>query len=305
MMLTGPEQLAWIEEELPEPGPRQVLVETLAGAISIGTELPHYLGLSRGHTLTYPSMTGYESVARVLACERGVDHLTPGNRVVSFYGHRTHAVIPVEKAIPVPAGISDELAILSILSCDVAKGVRKMEPQRADSVLITGGGTIGLLTLWTLRARGVEVIDLVEPLEARRTLALEIGARQVFSGRETAEIDSDYACGFECSSRDDAFTLLQHSLRHDGTICILADGNLEPLTLTTDFHRKELHVVGSSDGWDYHQHARWFFERAAGQAELLTRLFQWRVPADELIETFQRLANGPERPIKVFVRYRS
>ena len=47
MMLTAPQQIAWIDEELREPGPHEVLVETLSGAISIGTELPHYLGSSR------------------------------------------------------------------------------------------------------------------------------------------------------------------------------------------------------------------------------------------------------------------
>jgi alcohol dehydrogenase len=305
MMLIGPQRLAWIEEELPEPGPRQILVETLAGAISIGTELPHYLGRSRGHALTYPAMTGYESVARVLACGPAVDNFTPGERVVSFYGHRTHAVVPVEKAIRVPSDVSDELAILSILSCDVAKGVRKLAPRDDDAVLITGGGTIGLLTLWTLRAYDVGAVDLVEPLEERRTLARRFGARRVFAGHESSGIESNYTFGFECSSRDAAFALLQRSLRQDGSICVLSDGNLEPLTLIPEFHRKELRIVGSSDGWDYHEHARWFFERAAGEAELLTRLFQWHVTSNELIETFQRLTHGLERPIKVFVRYRS
>ncbi len=303
LLLTAPERLEWTTSELPEPKPHELLVETLSGAISIGTELPLYAGMSRGHTPDYPLMTGYESVARVLASGESVEQLVPGDRIVSFYGHRRHAIIQAEKAIPIPLGINDELALLSILSCDVAKGVRKLMPQRSDPVLITGAGLIGLLTLWTLCQYGVETVDVIEPRAARRELAHRFGARTVFKSDQASEIGAEYAYGFECSSRDAAFGQLQRSMHHDGTICILADGNLEPLTLLPDFHQKELTVVGSSDGWDYHQHARWFFERARGQEELLTSLFQWHVSAGQLVETFQRLAHGNERPIKVFVRY--
>ncbi len=303
LLLTAPEELAWIAEELTEPGDGQLLVETLAGAISIGTELPHYLGTSRGLEPHYPAMTGYENVGRIVACGAGITDFTPGDRIVATYGHRTHALVDARKAIPVPDGISDEIAILSILSCDVAKGVRKLTPTPDDRVLVTGGGTIGLLTVWTLRQYGVEVVDLAEPRSERRELGQTLGARGVFASTDTDPIPSDYAFGFECSSRDDAFALLQRSVRDDGSICILADGNLEPLTLTPEFHRKELHVVGSSDGWDYHQHAQWFFGQPAETLALLTGLFQWHVTSDELIDTFQRLAHGPEHPVKVFVRY--
>ena len=86
---------------------------------------------------------------------------------------------------------------------------------------------------------------------------------------------------------------------------MLADGNLEPLTLTPDFHHKELRIAGSSDGWDYQAHARWFFDVTRYQVSLLGQLFEWHVTAEELSETFRRLAHGAERPLKVLVRYRS
>ncbi len=279
------------------------MVETIAGAISIGTELPHYLGTSRGVDLQLPVMTGYESVGRILQCGPGVHHLVPGDRVVSFYGHRTHAIVPSKKAIPVPPDIGDELAVLTILSCDAAKGVRKLTPQPDDRVLVTGGGTIGLMALWTLRAYGVESVDVVEPIAERREIARRFGAANVFALDETAQIPGEYSCGVECSSHDTAFALLQRASKPNGSICILADGNVEPLTLSPDFHRKELHVVGSSDGWDYQAHAHWFFERTHQDEDLLTSLFQWRVSWRELIERFERLATVNPLPVKVLVGY--
>src|SRR6185437_12637494 len=97
LLLVGPEQLRWTTADLGEPGPDEILVETLAGAISVGTEIPHYLGQSRGIAKRYPAMTGYESVARVLARGPEVVDIKPGDRIFSFYGHRTHAIIPVAK----------------------------------------------------------------------------------------------------------------------------------------------------------------------------------------------------------------
>ncbi len=303
MLLTAPEELTWVEEEVPPHGEDDLLVETLAGAISIGTELPHFLGSSRGIEPRYPAMTGYENVARVLSCGENVRDFAPGDRVVATYGHRSHALVAAQRAIPVPDEISDEIAILSILSCDVAKGVRKLIPQPNDRVLVTGGGTIGLLTVWTLKQTGVEHVDLAEPFPDRRELGQTLGASAVFTGSEFEQIRPDYVFGFECSSRDAAFALLQRSVQTEGTICILADGNLEPLTLTPEFHRKELNVVGSSDGWDYQEHARWFFSLPKQTLAPLSQIFQWHVTDDELINTFHRLARGPERPMKVFVRY--
>ncbi len=40
LLLTAPRQLEWITENLPAVKPDEVLVQTSAGAISIGAELP-------------------------------------------------------------------------------------------------------------------------------------------------------------------------------------------------------------------------------------------------------------------------
>src|SRR5260370_39755201 len=93
LLLTAPRHLEWVPEELPELEPHEVLVQTRAGAISLGTELPLYCGTSR-HTKSrpYPYMTGYESLGTVIICGSAVQRLHPGDRVVAFYGHRTHAI---------------------------------------------------------------------------------------------------------------------------------------------------------------------------------------------------------------------
>lgn len=100
LLLMAPGQLAWVAETLPLLKADEVLVQTKAGAISIGTELPQYLGTARSTTLPhYPKMTGYESIGTVIACGSAIQRLRLGDRVVAFYGHRTHAIVPEAKVI--------------------------------------------------------------------------------------------------------------------------------------------------------------------------------------------------------------
>lgn len=301
LLLTGERRCEWIVEALPELGPNDILLQTRTSAISIGSELPAYRGEARTGPEHYPRMTGYENVAIVLACGAEVHSLQPGERVVAFYGHRTHVVLAANKVIPVPADIADPLAILTILSCDAAKGVRKVASLPEEPVLITGAGTMGLLTLFTLKAYGCTTVDVVEPRHERHALAYRLGANRVWSPHE--HLPRKYAIGFECSSRNDAFALLQEHLQHNGRLCVTADGNLEPLVLMPAFHEKELHIMGSSDGWDYHKHAAWYFHYIRQQPTALEQIFELEITYQQLIETFEQLASGALRPLKVLVRY--
>ncbi|GCE06862.1 zinc-dependent alcohol dehydrogenase [Dictyobacter aurantiacus] len=304
LCLLAPGQLAWLNEELPPLGPQDVLVRTSATAISIGSELPVYRGDARtSDAFQYPRKMGYESVGAVVARGDAVRRVRPGERVVCFYGQQTYAVVPQDRLIVVPQGISDALAILSILTCDAAKGVRKLAPRPEETALITGAGAIGLLTLFILRAYGVSQIDVVELVPERHSLARLLGARHVWRPQDMPAETSAYPVAFECSSRDQAFALLQQKVQPQGRICVTADGNVEPLTLTPEFHEKELQIVGSSDGWDYQQHAAWYFHILQQHPTGLENLFEVRITRHELISTFERLAAGVIHPVKVLISY--
>ena len=301
LLLHAPRTLTWVRTELTPPGPGEVWLETLAGAVSVGTEGPLYRGDAReAEACPYPLMTGYESLARVVAVGEGVENVGVSMRVVDTYGHRTAACVSAEGLMLVPDDVPGEIALLAILSNDASKGVGKLRLKREDAVLITGAGTIGLLTLHRLRWLGLKNVDVVEPSASRCALATALGARSVFAP-DDLPAERSYAAGVECSSRQAAFATLQRRVKHGGQLCILADGNLEPLTLTPDFHARELSVVASSDGEDYPGYAAAFFSYWLGTRAPLEKLFTRRVSARDLPDTFERLLIDP--PVKVFVSY--
>jgi alcohol dehydrogenase len=304
LYLTSQRQLQWVTEALPPLSTHDILVRTTAGAISMGSELPLYCGTSRvSDPIQYPRMTGYESVGVVMACGADVQKVRVGDRVVAFYGHRTHAIVPEAKVIVVPDDITDPLALLVILTCDAASGVRKLVPMPEEAALITGAGAMGLLTLFILKAYGSTHIDIVEPRQERHALAYQFGARTVLFPQDLAGANESYTVAFECSSRNKAFALLQGQMQHNGRICIIADGNFEPLTLTPAFHEKELKVVGTSNGWNYHEHAVWYFQAVRQNSTRLEQLFEKEIAQSELVATFERLAGSSSRPVKVLVHY--
>jgi alcohol dehydrogenase len=304
LLLCAPRTLRWVRETFGAPAPHEIVVATRTGAISIGTELPLYAGTHHGSApLQRPAMTGYESVATVVACGAAVQRVAVGDRVVAFYGHRTHAVLEEHRVVPVPRDIEDAEALLLILACDTAKGVAKMNVQKDDPVLITGAGAIGLLTLFNLKARGVDTVNVIEPNARRRALALQWGARRAMDPAQAMDHKAAYRVGFECSSRNAAFQLLQQLVAHNGRVCVLADGNIEPLVLAPAFHQKELQIVGSSDGEEYPDYARWFWEQVRSKHTPLDQLWEWERPAQELPHVFEQIAQAHNRPLKVLVRY--
>lgn len=258
LVLKGPKRLKWETREIKSIQDDEIIVKTIAGAISIGAELPQYKESDVTDTNPiYPRKTGYESYGEVIQVGNKVTNLNVGDRVVSFYGHETIGIVKGDKVIRVPSYITPKVALLSILSCDAAKGVLKLNLRQDEKVLITGMGVIGLLACYFLKYYvGVKHVDVVEPNKNRRDFAKKFGAKNIYESEE--QIIETYNYGFECSATNSGFHTLQKAINSNGEICILSDGNIEDLTLTADFYRKELQIIGSSDGYDYQKHADWF-----------------------------------------------
>ena len=302
LILKGPKQLKWEINEIKDIQDDEIIVKTIAGAISIGAELPQYNGSDVTETNPfYPRKTGYESYGEVIQVGNKVTHVNVGDKVVSFYGHETIGIVKGHKVIRVPSSIQPKVALLSILSCDAAKGVLKLNPRQDEKVLITGMGVIGLLACNFLKYYvGIEHVDVVEPNKNRRDFAKKFGPKNIYDSEE--KIIETYNYGFECSATNSGFHTLQKTLKTNGEICILSDGNIEELTLTANFYQKELQIIGSSDGSDYQKHADWFFEEI-GKTPFIEEIFQHEIHYTSLIECFDELSLGIIKPLKVYVSY--
>ncbi len=127
LILEGPKYLKSKTCKIKSIQDDEIIVKTIAGAISIGAELPQFKGSDVTDTQPfYPRKIGYESYGEVIQVGDKVTNLNIGGKVVSFYGHETIGIVKGYKVIRVPSYIKSKVALLSILSCDAAKGILKL-----------------------------------------------------------------------------------------------------------------------------------------------------------------------------------
>ena len=98
-----------------------------------------------------------------------------------FFGQSsfaTHALVAAKNVVKVPA--SAPLALLGPLGCGIMTGagavMNTLEVGPGHSVLVSGGGPVGLSGVMAAAAAGAHTIILVDPLASRRDLAIDLGA---------------------------------------------------------------------------------------------------------------------------------
>lgn len=198
------------EVATPTPGPGEVLVRVKYCGIC-GSDVHRFM-----HDMVRPgAVLGHEFCGVIEELGEGVEDWVVGDRVVGGGGNpppgstgglsaeprytpRTlglrassapgafaeYVAMPAWRALPMPDGVSDELAAI-VEPCAVAMhAVRLSRLRLGDTVAILGGGPIGLLALQLARAAGAGRVFVSEPAPARRRAAEELGADRVLDPTE-------------------------------------------------------------------------------------------------------------------------
>lgn len=127
--------------------------------------------------LDQPLPLGYCNVGTVLEVGAGVDGFAPGDRVVSNGGHADIVRVPVNLCARVPDAVDDSTAVFTVLASIGLQGIRLAQPTLGETVVVTGAGLIGLLTIQLLRAQGCRVLAIdfdTKKLELARQFGAEI-----------------------------------------------------------------------------------------------------------------------------------
>lgn len=99
-------------------------------------------------------------------------------------GFAEYAIVPAKQAYKIPSYISlSTIAFAEPLSCCL-RAINKTIINAGESVIIFGGGSIGLLMLQLVKLRGASKVILIEPITIRQQLAQKLGADYVFAPNE-------------------------------------------------------------------------------------------------------------------------
>ena len=171
------------EVYLPKLGNETIVVKTKFSAISSGTEMNIYNGITSplDGTLWYPLIPGYEGVGEIVYVGKDVKGFKIGERVManntdgypdycSAWGGQVEYIIKTKEmragveCVKIPDNVSYEKSVMVSLAAVAFKGMKRINIKKEDKVLIIGQGVIGLSALQLFKLKGVKVAvaDLYE-----------------------------------------------------------------------------------------------------------------------------------------------
>jgi NADPH2:quinone reductase len=168
------------DRDLPDPGAGELLVEVAASGVNF-IEVYQRQGV---YPVPTPFVLGAEGAGTVRLVGADVTGFTAGDAVAWASAPGSHAglaLVPADKAVPVPAGLDPALAAAVMLQGMTAHYlVNSTYPvQPGDAVLVhAAAGGVGQLLVQSARARGARVIATVST-EAKADKARAAGADAV------------------------------------------------------------------------------------------------------------------------------
>ena len=131
--------------------------------------------------LDQPLPLGYCNVGKVL--DGSDTGFAKGARVVSNGHHAEVVRVPRNLVATIPDGVDDETAVFTVLGSIAMQGIRLVHPAIGETVVVTGLGLIGLLTVQILKANGCRVLG-IDFDSAKCELAKQFGAEVVDLSKE-------------------------------------------------------------------------------------------------------------------------
>jgi NADPH2:quinone reductase len=178
----GPEVLELRDEPDPEPGPGRLLVDVEAIGVNF-RDIYEREGVG-GYSNEPPFVAGAEAAGTVAAVGESVGEFAPGDRVAWSAAPGSYAervLVPEASAVPVPDGVSTEIAAAALLQGMTAHylALDTYPVQPHDPVLVhAAAGGVGLLLTQIVKLRGGRVIATTGS-EEKAELARGAGADHV------------------------------------------------------------------------------------------------------------------------------
>ena len=328
----GPHQLRWEDwpEQPPEPG------EAIIGVRAVGicgSDVHGYTGESGRRTP--PMVMGHEATGEVIALGPGVPEHWLGKRVIvqpflycgtcdhcqsgqgnlcrnrRLYGATRNGAmaeriaVPVSNLLPLPESLSFVHGTLTEPFAVALHAARQAGDLTGRSVLIAGGGPIGLLILVAVTRAGARQVVVTDLIEKRLALARDWGAAALDPradgwrerlGRVVGSAEGEVDLAFDAVGIAATFQQALDVVRKSGTVIAVGGWQTVPINLAWVVAR-EIQIRGTFNYTpdDFGEARRLLAEGLVDPARLVTDIY----PMAEGAEVFARLARSQGDNLKV------
>lgn len=328
----GPNQLQLVRKPIPDIHGQDVLIRIEAGTIC-GTDLHILAGhqFAEAPVIICHEFSGYveavgDQVSSVKVgdlvtvephlfcgtckyCRIGKEHLCLSKLAFGVHldgGFAELCVVPEKTVYKVPPGMSAEVAALTENIGCCLHGVDRLEVKVGDSVVILGGGFVGIVLAELVRRSGAAKIIVSEPNEIRRNLLTERGFIAIDPlsenllervRHETGELGADIVV--EAAGRADTAKQCFDLAGRGATILFF--GVVPPSqhieVSPNDIFKRELKVLGSAIN-PYTHHRALEIMPSLGLEELITHRF----PLEDIAQAFEAARQGAGIKVAVHPR---
>lgn len=201
----GKEDLRVEEVDLREPEANEVVIKVEACGVC-GTDRHIFDGAAGAAPTPAKTVLGHEFAGVVVKAGNAVKEISVGDRVCvdpndmcgeCYYcrqgqghfcenmigigttvhgGFAEYCTVKEKQVYKVPDSLSlEEAAMAEPVACCL-HGIDLSDIKAGQTVMIIGGGTIGMIMMQLVRLSGASVVLMVEPIETKRQMAKELGA---------------------------------------------------------------------------------------------------------------------------------
>lgn len=197
--------------------------------------------------LGQPLPLGYCNVGTVVEVGRGVTDFAVGERVASNGTHAEFVCVPKNLCVKVPEGVSDAEAAFTVIGSIALQGIRNLNPQLGETIVVIGLGLIGLIAVQLLKANGCRVIGSdFDPVKVALARKFGIQAYNPASDGDIVQIventtDGIGSDGVLITASSKADSIIHQSCqmsRKRGRIVLIGDVGMN--MRRDDFYKKEL-----------------------------------------------------------------
>jgi 2-desacetyl-2-hydroxyethyl bacteriochlorophyllide A dehydrogenase len=277
-VLRGPRTLRIETTPAPQPGAGEALVRVSMAGLC-GTD---YSIFSGERAVGYPRVMGHEFVGRVEAVGAGVTAPHVGDRVaiepnyscgvcpLCREGNRNLCLtrtaigidvdgcfaelvrVPARCCWPAPAGVADEDLMITEPLAVVVRAVARGQVSSGETAAVVGAGTLGLLAVQVLRARGARVLA-VSRTARRFALARELGveATHAIADRPLEDVARDFSrregvdCVIETAGTAEAVSEALQLVRPGGRVVLTGLPHEATPIRFFSVVRREVAILGS------------------------------------------------------------
>ena len=315
VVFTASEKVEVWDVDLPDPGPKDVVIKVLYSGVSTGTE--GWI-LKNGYKgVTYPLVTGYQQCGVLEKVGSEVEGYQEGDLVycggsrlagglrAMWGGHTSRSVTAASGLIPVPGNVRPEEASLGVMPAVPWHGIQMTGIDPGDLVVVVGLGLVGQFAVQLARTKGATVIA-TDVLPNRCALAEQCGAEIVMNPRaedvdqRVKGIKSDGAdVIIDTSGNGNAVNASFDWIRRDGRYCL--QGYYSGLTCLDLFlpHVKQMTFFNPTSFEDIPTMFSYIDRGLIKVKPLITHCFE----GEDAAQAYDMMLHSPQEALGIVLRW--